>query len=513
MTDLLFVNANVMTMDPLCPRADAVAIKGGRIFAVGTESNLKDLRNNRTEVIDLGGKTILPGFIDAHLHLRALAESHVTLNMGPASGVSSIAHIQERIHQHALKLQPGTWIRAGGYNEVYLAEQRDPNRWDLDAAAPRHPVKLTHRSGHAHVLNSLGLSYAGVSMETPDPEEGLMERDLETGEPTGVFHGLGDFLSKVIPPLDDSQLDLGVKLASQELVSRGITTIQDASSRNDTKRWHSFERWKRDGSLRCRIIMMLGLKGFEEYQADRLSSNMEENHLRPGGVKIVLDETTGKLYPSQEVLNELVLLIHKMGLQVAIHAIEETTVEAACNALEHALRIFPRSSHRHRIEHCSVCPPELTRRIASFGGMVVTNPAFVYFSGERYLKTVPSHQLKFLYPIRSLMKKGVHVAAGSDAPVAPVDPLAGVYGAVSRKAQSGEVVLAEEGITSHEALRMYTEIAARSSFEEDFKGIIAPEKLADLVVLGADPTAVPIEEIKEIQVEMTILDGEVVYAV
>jgi len=512
MTNLLLVNGNVMTMDPLCPRADAVAIKDGRILAVGIENNLKNLRNNRTEVIELGGKTILPGFIDAHLHLRALAESHVTLNMGPASGVSSIADIQDRIHQQVFKLQPGTWIRAGGYNEVYLAEQRDPNRWDLDAVAPHNPVKLTHRSGHAHVLNTLGLKYAGISKETPDPEEGLMERDLETGEPTGLFYGLGDFLSKVIPPLDDSQLDMGVKLADQELVSCGITTIQDASSRNDMNRWHSFERWKRDGSLRCRIIMMLGLKGFEEYQKNRFSSRVEENHLRLGGVKIVLDETTGKLYPSQEVLNELVLSIHKTGLQAAIHAVAETTVEAACNALEHALKILPRSDHRHRIEHCSVCPPELVKRIASLGGMVVTNPAFVYFSGERYLKTVPSHQLKYLYPICSLMKKGVPVAAGSDAPVAPVDPLAGVYGAVTRKAQSGEVVLAEEGITSHEALRLYTGIAARSSFEEDLKGIIAPDRLADLAVLGADPTAVSVDEIKEIPLEMTILDGEVVFA-
>ncbi|MBW1887212.1 MAG: amidohydrolase family protein, partial [Deltaproteobacteria bacterium] len=351
MTDLLLVNANVLTMDPLCPRADAVAVKDGRILAVGEESRLKSLRNNRTEIIDLGGKTILPGFIDAHLHLRALAESHVTLNMSPASGVSSIAHIQERIHQQALKLQPGTWIRAGGYNEVYLAEQRDPNRWDLDVAAPHHPVKLTHRSGHAHVLNSLGLSYAGVSNETSDPDEGLMERDLETGEPNGVFHGLGDFLSKLIPPLGDFQLDLGVKLANQGLISCGITTIQDVSSRNDMKRWRSFERWKTDGLLRCRIIMMLGLKGFEEFKKNKFSSRVEENHLRPGGVKIVLDETTGRLYPSQEVLNELVLSVHQMGLQVAIHAVEETTIEAACNALEHALKIFPRSNHRHRIEH------------------------------------------------------------------------------------------------------------------------------------------------------------------
>ena len=512
MKDLLLVNANVITMDPLCPRADAVAIEDGRILAVGTEYNLKDLRNNHTEVIDLGGKTVLPGFIDAHIHLRALAESHVTLNIGPTSGVSSIAHIQDKIHQQALKLQPGAWIRAGGYNEVYLAEQRDPNRWDLDVAAPHHPVKLTHRSGHAHVLNSLGLSTIGVSRETPDPHEGLMERDLENGEPTGVFHGLGDFLSELIPPLDKSQLDRGVRLADQELVSFGITTIQDASSRNDMNRWRFFEEWKRDGSLRCRIIMMLGLKGFEEYETERYSSTVGKNHLSSGGVKIILDETTGKLYPTQEVLNGLVLSIHKMGLQVAMHAVEETTVKAACNAIERALKIMPRSDHRHRIEHCSVCPPELVKRIASLGGMVVTNPAFVYFSGERYLKTVPSHQLQHLYPICTLMENGIPVAAGSDAPVSPVDPLAGIYGAVTRKAQSGEVVLGEEGITSHEALRLYTENAARSSFEEDLKGTIAPDKLADLAVLGADPTAVPVEEIKEIPAEMTILDGEVVYA-
>ena len=155
MTDLLLRNAVVLTMDENCPRAQEVAVKDGRILEVGEEGDLKGMMHTRTEVIDLGGKTILPGFIDAHLHLRALAESLVTLNIGPASGVSSISHIQERIHDQADKLLPGTWIRAGGYNEIYLMEKRDPNRWDLDVAAPHHPVKLTHRSGHAHVLKCL----------------------------------------------------------------------------------------------------------------------------------------------------------------------------------------------------------------------------------------------------------------------------------------------------------------------------------------------------------------------
>lgn len=511
MTDLLLINAVVLTMDEDRPRAQEVAIKDGRILAVGEEDDLKALVSNSTEVIDLGGKTILPGFIDAHLHLRALAESLVILNIGPASGVTSISHIQERIQHHVLKLPPGTWIRAGGYNEIYLSEKRDPNRWDLDAAAPHHPVKLTHRSGHAHVLNSLGLTHIGISKETPDSETGIIDRDLETGEPTGLLYGMGDFLSQVVPPLDEAQLDRGVKLADQELLSSGITTIQDASSRNDITRWRSFENWKRDGSLRCRVLMMLGFKGFEEYQAGRFTSQMDESHLRLGGVKIVLDETTGRLNPRQEDLNEIVLSVHQAGQQAAIHAIEETAIEAACSALEYAIRTFPRPDHRHRIEHCSVCPSDLAGRIGSSGIVVVTNPAFLYVSGERYLKTVPPRQLKHLYPLATLIQNGVQVAAGSDAPVAPVNPLVGIYAAVSRKAESGEDVLANEKITCYEALRMYTMLAAKSSFDENLKGIIAPGKLADITVLSADPTSVPIEAIKEIRVEMTIVGGDVVY--
>jgi len=383
MSDLIITNALIVTMDPDYPRADTLAIKDGRIMAVGARDKLKRLINSRTEVVDLHGKTVLPGFIDAHLHLRALAESLVSLNISPESGVSSIGHIKERIYQESLRCPPGTWIRAGGYNEISLAEQRDPNRWDLDAVAPDHPVKLTHRSGHAHVLNSRALKLIRISKKTPDPEEGLFERDIETGEPTGVFYGLGDLLSKFIPAIDEAFLDQGVKLANQELIKAGITSFQDASSRNDLERRRSFERWIANGSIHCRVLMMLGLKGFEEYQSNQFPMITDKNRLRPGGVKIVLNETTGRLYPTQEDLNRIVLSIHQAGLQAVFHAIEETAVEAACMAIEYAQRIFLRKDHRHRIEHCSVCPPSLTGRIASLGAMVVSNPAFIYFSGER----------------------------------------------------------------------------------------------------------------------------------
>lgn len=474
MSDLYITNASIVTMDPDFPRADTLAIKDGRILAVGARDKLEGLLNIRTGVVDLNGKTVLPGFIDAHLHLRALAESLVTLNISPGNGVSSIAHIQERIHRESFRHPPGTWIRAGGYDETFLEEQRDPNRRDLDAAAPDHPVKLTHRSGHAQVINTRALTLLNITIETPDPSGGLMERDLETGEPTGVFFGQGDFLSSLIPPLAKGQLDQGVKLANQVLIKAGITSFQDASSRNDVERWRSFEGWKADGFLDSRVVIMLGWKGFEEYQSSQFPMTKDKNQLKPGGVKIVLDETTGKLFPTQEELNEVVLSIHKAGQQAAIHALEETAIEAACNAIEQAQRIYPRKDLRHRIEHCSVCPPDLAERIASSGIMVVSNPAFIYFSGERYLKSVNPSQLKNLYPFGTLMKNGVSLAAGSDAPIAPVNPLAGIYGAITRKSKSGGIVLEKEKISVYEALAMVTGMAARSSFDEQQKGMIAP---------------------------------------
>jgi len=207
----------------------------------------------------------------------------------------------------------------------------------------------------------------------------------------------------------------------------------------------------------------------------------------------------------------LLFAIHQSGFQAVIHAIEPPAIEAACTAIEYALQRSPRLDHRHRIEHCSVCPPLLARRLASLGVMVVTQPPFIYYSGDRYLKTVSGSQLKYLYPLASLLEHNVHIAGSSDCPIVPPNPLIGIHSAVSRRSETGKAVLAQEGITPLDALHMYTDYAARATFEENIKGSITPGKLADLVVLSNDPTKVPVEEIKDIQVEMTVLNGEVVW--
>jgi predicted amidohydrolase YtcJ len=501
-------------MDPSSPHAQWIAISGGTIRAIGTGTNYEDFASEDTELIDCVGRTVLPGFIDSHLHLRAFAESCVTLDLSPTFGIKSIADIQGAIKTRCKEEAPETWIRGRGYNEFNLIEKRHPTRWDLDQVSPDHPVKLNHRSGHAHVLNSRALSLVGISTETGDPPGGLIDRDASTGEPTGLLFEMGEFLAERVPPLDHRELLRGLAIADHKLLSLGITSVQDASNLNNLKRWKEICAWKEGGLFNPRISFMLGPKGFEQFVkagfAD-FSSSVSEDQLRVRGAKVILDETTGELNPSQTELNEMVLEIHRSGFQVAIHAIEENAVKSACSAIEHALDKIPRPDHRHRIEHCSVCKPPLSRRLAALGITVVTQPSFIYFNGDRYLETVPIHQLEYLYPTRSLLKAGIPVAGSSDCPIVPPNPLIGIYSAVARKSQTGKLVSSGEQIDPLDALRMYTTHAARASFEEYRKGSITPGKLADLIVLNGDPSVASPDEIKDIEVEMTILNGEVVW--
>ncbi|KAF0119734.1 MAG: hypothetical protein FD151_1905 [bacterium] len=509
-SDFILVNANIITLEPARQRASLVAVRDGKVLYIGDTSDLKELKGSKSRVINCHGKTVLPGFNDAHCHFFAFAESLTSCSFSPKE-VRSISDIQENIRRFAHELPPGRWIRARAYDEFYLREKRHPTRWDMDKATSAHPVRLTHRSGNAHVLNSLAMDILRISNETPEPAGAIIDRELSTGEPNGVLFGMGPHLSKILPSMNDDDQNPGVKQAGQQLLSLGITSIQDASSHNDINRWKLFQQWKTNGDLRCRVKMMLGFEAFKSYREVDFSHTLGRDQLGICGVKILLSETTGRLHPTQSELNEMVSEIHRSGFQVAIHAIEEPTVEAACTAFDYALRRSPRSDHRHRIEHCSVCPPHLSMKLASLGIMVATQPSFIYYNGDRYLRTVPGQQLEHLYPIATLMKNGIKVCGGSDCPVVPPDPMFGIYSAVSRMSETGETVLPEERIPPLEAIRMYTEYAARTSFEETIKGTIIQGKLADMVVLSGDPTKVPAEEIKAIKVEMTILNGEVVW--
>ena len=507
--DLILKNANVITLDPRQPTAELVAIKGDKIWLVTNNEKLESVKGAKTRVIDCQGKTVVPGFNDAHCHIFSFIRNLLSLDLSPSS-VSSIAEIKAAIRQRVQNTSPGKWLNADGYNEFYLAEKRHPNRWDIDEVAPGHPVVLAHRSLHACVLNSLALSLAGITIETPDPVGGLIDRDLNTGEPTGLlFEMLGYIREKVAPPLTEEELAEGMTLASQHYLAYGITSLQEATVSNDFNRWQTLHQFK--DKLKSRVSMMFGIDAIGQFQEAGLAMGAGDSQLRLGGVKIMLSEVTGQLHPPQPELNEQALGAHRAGFQLAIHAVEPSTVETAISALEYAHSHSPEAGRRHRLEHCSVCPPRLLERLSRLRAIVVTQPPFIYYSGERYLAQVPTSQLPWLYRIKSFLDSSLVVAGSSDSPVVPDNPLVGICAAVTRQAESGQQLLPQECIPAEQALALYTINAAYASFEEGVKGSITPGKLADIAVLSDDPTQIPPEQIKDIRVEMTIIGGKVVW--
>ncbi len=507
--DLVLKNANIITMDQACPKSGSVVIKGSRVAALGTDIDKREIAAAR--VIDCTGKTVIPGFIDAHCHLAAYAEKLMSLDISPRVGIKSIAQLRDAVRKSCLDRPDGSWIRGKGYDEFRLKEKRHPNRHDLDKAAPRHPVKLTHRSGHAHVLNSLALKLVGITSQSGDPPDGLIDRDLETGEPTGILFGMGNYLTKKIPAFDENEIREGIKRVSEELLSFGITSIHDATSHNDLENWHVLTQWRREGLFKPAVAMMLGTHALDQQGRNNHLPPVSGDTVTARGVKIVVHEITGDLSPSQDRLNRMVLGIHQAGLQAAIHCVEENTINAACNAIEYALQHIPKDDHRHRIEHCSVCPPELIKRIALIGITVVTQPVFLYYSGDRYLETVPSEQLKNLYPINSLLQNRIHVAGGSDFPIANPNPFIGIAAAVTRRSEHKKAVLEHQGISPVQALRMYTLSAAEACFQEEERGSITVGKKADLLILNADPLTVKPDDLQSIRVDATIIDGQIVW--
>jgi predicted amidohydrolase YtcJ len=504
--DLVLKNARLLTMDAARPAADFVAIKGDRIAAVGGRADLDTVVGAGTRVVDGEGRTVLPGFNDAHLHLFSLMRKLLSIDVSPAA-VKSIADIKEAVRREAGRTPPGTWLSGTDYNEFYLAERRCPTRWDLDEAAPHHPVVLSHRSLHACVLNSCALALAHIDPETPEPPGGRIERDLATGEPNGILINMLAYIrQKVMPPFTAVELDEGIARANRQFLSYGITSLQDATYRNDPARWEIVRRYIDSGRLRSRVSMMTGPQTRLQFQEAGMTTGAGDRHLRLGAVKFLLD-----IEPEREELSTAALACHRAGWQLAFHAVAESTVEAAVRALEYINASSPVAGRRHRIEHCGECPPHLLERIRRLGAVIVTQPPFIYHSGERYLATVARAQLPWLYRIRSPLEEGVIVAGSSDAPVTPPDPLVGLYAAVTRRAESGQVLLPEEAISPAQALALYTVNAAYASFEEDIKGSVAPGKLADMVVLNDDPTRVPPERIKDIRVVMTMMGGEVVW--
>ena len=512
--DAILYNARVLTGNEQQPTAELVAIQGERIAWVGSNKDLPGLTSRNTSLIDCQGQCLVPGFIDAHCHVLAYAASLLDVDCGPSAS-SSIADIQVALRDRALNTPPGDWVRGVGYDEFALAEMHHPTRWDLDDAAPSHPVTLKHRSGHASVLNTMALALVGISVDTPDPPRGFIERDTDRGAPNGLLIEMDDYLDQQIPTRSGDELRRGVELVSRRLASLGITSVQDATHSNSPSRWDAFRRTKADGALSPRVTMMISSAYLDKFLERELHFGSGDHNLSLGAVKIMLSRISGTLQPGPDELRSIARQAQDAGFQVAIHAVEVEEVEAAADALV-AIQDGEQTattdySTRHRVEHCSECPPATLRKLERAGVTVVTQPGFLYYSGRRYLSEVGETMQPWLYRTNSFLKTGLNVGAGSDAPVIDPNPMIGIYAAVNRRALTGETVVDSERVSAREALRMYTLGGAYAAFQEAHRGAIEAGKLADLVLLDRDPTQVEADQVRYIKPTMTLIGGQVVW--
>lgn len=499
------MNGKVITLDGVQPFADTVLIRHGRVEWVGERRNLSPAVLAAADAIDCGGDTIVPGFIDAHCHILAYAASLEAVDCSP-SVVSCIDDILREIGRAAEVTPRGEWIRATGYSDFDLREKRHPTRRDLDRVTPHHPVRLNHRSGHASVLNSIALESVGISTETEEPPGGTIARDLEDGGPSGVLLEMADWLDGRIQPLNEDRLREAVSQASRIFLSQGVTCVVDATPSNSVDRWKSLRRLREERGFLPSLHLMAAADRLDDFLRAGLRFGEGDGIASIGHGKIVITRSGGRLHPQPDELRSIIEYAHSRGFPVAIHAVEADAVTAAAEAL--AANSVP--VLRDRIEHASECPPDALDALLRAGPVVVTQPRFVRDSGLRYLEEFGS-DVRWLYRFNTFVNGGLTLAASSDAPVSAPSPITGMRAAITRQVESGEVIGEEERLTAMQALEMHTKGAAYAACSEDMAGTIAVGKRANIAILSADPTSITPERLPDVDVMMTIVNGEVVW--
>jgi len=521
--DLILSNGLVRSFDPRQPLAQAVAVRNGKILALGSNTNIHGYRSEHTTLIDLKGRALLPGFIDAHQHQLYMGLSFGQVD-ARAQTVSSIGEIVEQFGARAARLPAGTWIEGRGYHDARLAENRDPTRYDLDRVTPDHPAFLTRVCGHVMTVNSMALQLANITSATPDPPGGTIERNLVTGEPTGVLRETAmQLLRRVVPPPSDAALKTAILDGAAHNLSKGITSVWEPSIEPDHLR--VYQALAAAGELPVRVTMA-HKKVLRSGEEVALPQGFTGEWLSLVAIKLFQDggfggataalsqpytnapETRGLLTWLQEELNERAREIHEAGLRISIHAIGDAAINSVLDAIEYALDGAAGDDYRHRIEHCGLPLPPIPERIKRLWVVPVLQPPFLWFDGDVYMDRVGPERSRWLYPARTLIEARLPVAGSSDGPVVPdVSPLLGAFVAVSRRSKAGRLVSPEEALDLETALSLYTSRAAFACGEEHLKGTITPGKVADFVVLAEDPFRVGLEDLPEIPIDMTIVNG------
>jgi len=532
--DMILVNGKVVTVDANDSVVEAVAIKDGRILATGSSSEVRKLAGIQTEVLDIGGTTVLPGLIDSHTHPSHAATRIYEINCR-SPPVRRIKEILEMVREKAVELGPGKWIRGANYNDIKLEEKRHITRWELDEAAPENPVFISKETGHLYVVNSRALELAGITRETRDPSGGQIDRNRE-GEPTGLlYETAGSLFSPLIPRYTVEEIKNGLREVWDQFSEWGITTTHDASASADSIR--AYQQLLAEGVHQVRTLMMVSVRPERSKEVDLLESMVAlgiesgfgDEWLKIMSLKIMGDGSgsggsaavyqpqhrgtrgLGLMTTSPEEIRRLTVKAHQAGMRVSIHSIGDRGIDLALDAIEEANRLIPVSDIRHRIEHNSLCTPKQLRRIKELGVTPSSSIGYMWGIGDDYLENFGVDRARWLHPHKTMLEMGIIAGGNSDYPVSDGNPMIQIYEAVTRRTRTGTVVGSKEAVDVMDAIRLYTWNGAYLGKEEKSKGSIEPCKLADLVVLDRDILTVSSEEIKGIRVLMTIVDGKIVY--
>ena len=525
--DTLLINGSVVTMDggadPGPPRPSAVLFRNGRIARVGATKDLLAEGRPNTEVIDLGGRTVIPAFTDAHAHIWKIG--HLLTTMLDLRRVASLDALVALARAREPGLPPGQWLLGRGFNEIAMREKRKPTRHDLDLVAEDRPVVFTRTCGHIYAVNSAALKAAGIDSATPAPVGGVIEHD-ENGNPNGILHETAmGLVNRVMPPPAASDYEAMISAGLRHQLSLGITASSDCGVAPELL--DVYLKMDERDALPARISVMPLRRVDGRSEPVPLPRRYTSDMLRVDTVKFLADgglsgataalsvpyrhaATRGTLRFDPKDLGALCQESHAEGWTIATHAIGDVAIDMVLSIYE-SLGPTPRTT-RHRIEHFGLPDAEQIKRAARLGVISVPQTIFIRELGCNFLEMIPESLLHRTYPIRAMLDAGLVVALSSDAPVVEDDnPLAGMHAAVTRRIRNGSALLPEQGITQYESLRGYTIDGAFAGGWSDVRGSTSAGKWADVAVLSADPLRCEPDELLDITVDMTFLAGNRVY--
>ena len=523
--ELILHNGNIWTVNDNEPRAQAVAIARGRFLAVGSNAEVLNLASAQSRKIDLGGKNVLPGFIDAHSHPAEAGLSHLRM---VDCDLRSISAIQAALRERAARTPAGEWVLGFKYDDTKTEDGRPLTIADLDAAVPGHPVHIEHRGGHTVYANSLGFRKAGIDEKTPDPPGGKIDHDPATGKLSGrVAESAQVFFEKALPH-DFSRDDHreGVKLISKMMAKTGITSATEAQGNPTDLR--AYQDARDSGDLLYRAYCFINYRYIEAMIEAGVRTGLGDEWVRVGAMKMVCDgsisERTARLSaPYEGRPNDYGILVmtedelytygrkaHAAGWQIGTHANGDVGIDTTLRVYERLQKENPRHDPRFRLEHCTVVNDSLIGRIKALGAIPTPFSTYVYYHGEK-MRYYGAERLNHMFALRSFLDAGIRPTQASDYPPGEFIPMMALQSEVTRTDIKGNLWGPQQKISVEEAIRVGTINGAYASYEENLKGSIEAGKLADLVVLSRDPLKENPSTLVTIPVERTMAGGRWTY--